>query len=138
MGGLEFLKNLQKLLDLRGILHDVDPVCDLEDLEVGQVGCLSEKLLDSWPAVQPLILKDRSVLEALLERLEGKKVLSLTQFYSVDFSQSRIRVKKVRFKQTHNQGLRGLLLTVSWDLHAYYDTLEGVLSTLWFLRERKR
>ena len=92
MGGLELLKNLEKLLDLRGILHDVDPVRDLEDLEVGQVGCLSEKLLDCWPAVRPLILKDRSVLKALLERLEGKKVWSLTQFYSVDISQSRISV----------------------------------------------
>ena len=44
------------------------------------------------------------------------QVWSLTQFYSVDFSKSRIDVKKVRFQQTHNQGLRQLLLTVSWDL----------------------
>ena len=28
------------------------------------------------------------------------------------------RCKKVRFLQTHNQGLRQLLLTVSWDLRA--------------------
>ena len=41
----------------------------------------------------------------------------LTQFYSVDFSKSRI-VVKVRVLQTHNQGLRQLLLTVSWDLRA--------------------
>ena len=34
---------------------------------------------------------------------------------SVVFSQSRIGVKKVRFQQTHNQGSRQLLLTVSWD-----------------------
>ena len=40
---------------------------------------------------------------------------SLTQFYSVDFSQSRIGVKKC---MTHNEGLRQLLLTVSWDLCA--------------------
>ena len=46
------------------------------------------------------------------------QVWSLTQFYSVDFSKSRIDVKKVRFQQTHNQGLRQLLLTVSWDLRA--------------------
>ena len=45
------------------------------------------------------------------------QVWSLTQLYSVDFSKSRIGVKKVRFQQTHNQGLRQLLLTVSWDLH---------------------
>ena len=44
------------------------------------------------------------------------QVWSLTQFYSVDFSKSRIDV--VRFQQTHNQGLRQLLLTVSWDLRA--------------------
>ena len=69
------MKNLEKFLDLRGILYDVDPVRNLEDLEVGQVGCLSEKLLDSWPAVHPLIPKDRSVLKALLERLEREKGL---------------------------------------------------------------
>ena len=46
------------------------------------------------------------------------QVWSLTQFYSVDFYQSRIGVKKVRFQQTPNQGLRQLLLTVPWDLRA--------------------
>ena len=47
--------------------------------------------------------------------MTGKlQVWSLTQFYSVDFSQSTIGL--VRFQQTHNQGLRQLLLTVSWDL----------------------
>ena len=33
------------------------------------------------------------------------QVWSLTQFYSVDFSQSRISGKQVCFQQTHNQGL---------------------------------
>ena len=28
------------------------------------------------------------------------------------------RCKKVRSQQTHNQGLRPMLFTVSWDLHA--------------------
>ena len=46
------------------------------------------------------------------------QVWSLTQFYSVDFSKSRIGVKKVRFQQTYNQGLRQLYLTVSWVLRA--------------------
>ena len=46
------------------------------------------------------------------------QVLSLTQLYSVDFTKSRIGIKKVRFQQTHNQGLCQLLLTVSWDLRA--------------------
>ena len=45
------------------------------------------------------------------------EVWSLTQFYSVDFSKLRSSVK-IRFQQTHNQGLRQLLLTVSWDLRA--------------------
>ena len=30
----------------------------------------------------------------------------------------RDQCKKVRFQQTHNQGLRQLLLTLSWDLRA--------------------
>ena len=34
------------------------------------------------------------------------------------FSQPSIGVKKVCFQQTYNQGLRQLLLTVSWDLRA--------------------
>ena len=42
------------------------------------------------------------------------QVWSLTRFYSVDFSKSRIDVKKCVF----NKGLRQLLLTVSWDLRA--------------------
>ena len=45
--------------------------------------------------------------------VSAHQVWSLTHFYSIDFSQSRISVKKVRFQQTHNQGLRQLLLTVS-------------------------
>ena len=58
------------------------------------------------------------------------QVWSLTQFYSVDFSKSRINVKKVRFQQTHNQGLRQLLLTVSLDLRASRGTPDGVLVSL--------
>ena len=46
-----------------------------------------------------------------------QQVWSLTQFYSVDFSKSRINLKKCVFNK-HNQGLRQLLLTVSWDLRA--------------------
>ena len=46
------------------------------------------------------------------------QVWSLTQFYSVDSSQSRNGVKEVRFQQTHNQGLRQLLLTASLDISA--------------------
>ena len=45
------------------------------------------------------------------------QVWSLTQLYSIDFSQSKISVK-VCFQQTHNQGFCQLLLTVSWDLRA--------------------
>ena len=49
------------------------------------------------------------------------QVWSLTQFYTVDFSHSRIGVQsmidaKVRFKQ--NQGLRQLFLMMSWDHRA--------------------
>ena len=46
------------------------------------------------------------------------QVWSITQFHPLDFSQSRIGVKKVRYQQTHNQGLRQMFLTVSWDLRA--------------------
>ena len=46
------------------------------------------------------------------------QVWSLTPFYSVDFSQIKDRCKQVSFQQTHNQSLRQLLLTVSWNLPA--------------------
>ena len=46
------------------------------------------------------------------------QVWSLTQFYSVGFSKSRIDVKKVRLQQTYNHGLHQLLLMMSLDLHA--------------------
>ena len=41
---------------------------------------------------------------------------SITQFYSVDISKSRISIEKYVFQQTHYQGLRQVFLTVSWDL----------------------
>ena len=56
-------------------------------------------------------------LKSLIE-VKSYKVWSPTQFLYVDFSKSTISVKKVRFQQTHNQGLCQLLLTVSWDLRA--------------------
>ena len=58
------------------------------------------------------------------------KVWSLTQFYSVDFSVSRLGVDKVRFQQTHNQGLRQLFLSVFWDLLAYRTTPDSVLVSM--------
>ena len=47
------------------------------------------------------------------------KVWPLTQFYSVNFSQSRISVK-VCSLQTHNRGLRQLFSTVSLAVDALY------------------
>ena len=40
------------------------------------------------------------------------------------------RCIKVRFQQTHNQSLRQLLLTVSWDLRALRATPDGVFVSL--------
>ena len=47
-----------------------------------------------------------------------EQVWSLTQFYSVDFSQSRIGVNECVFNKRIIKVLRQLLLTVSWDLRA--------------------
>ena len=54
----------------------------------------------------------------------------------MDFSQWRI--KKVHFQQTHNQSLRQLFLTVSWDLCAQRDTPDGVLVSLQFWKQCMR
>ena len=48
----------------------------------------------------------------------AEQVWSLTQFYSVDFSKSRIDVKKRVFNKRTIKVSRQLLLTVSWDLRA--------------------
>ena len=50
--------------------------------------------------------------------LDLEQVWSLTQLYSVLTFHNQGSCKKVHFQQTHNQGLRQLLLTVSWDLRA--------------------
>ena len=49
----------------------------------------------------------------LVHACHEKQVWSQTQLYSVEFSQSRISVRKVCFQQTQKQGLHQLLLTVS-------------------------
>ena len=82
--------------------------------------CFSRVLWGSGPAVNFQALSQGLLLSPQGRSREAgwDQVWSLTQFYSVEFSKSRIDVKKVRFQQTHNQGLRQLLLTVSWDLNA--------------------
>ena len=62
--------------------------------------------------------------ERLPEPANGQ-VLSLTRFYSVGFSQSIIGVKKCNYSL--NQGLRQLLLTVSWDLFTHHNTPDSIL-----------
>ena len=49
---------------------------------------------------------------------DADQVWSLTPFYSVYFSQSRIGVKKCVFNKHTIKVSRQLLLTVSWDLRA--------------------
>ena len=56
------------------------------------------------------LMKSREGLHS--SRTDHKQVWSLTQLHSVDFSKSRIGVKKVCLQQMHNQGWRQLLLTV--------------------------
>ena len=60
----------------------------------------------------------------------AQQVWSLTPLYSVDFSQSRIGVTKVRFQQTHNLGLHQLFWTVFWELLAYRGTPYSVFVSL--------
>ena len=65
------------------------------------------ELVDS----ETLAFEDK-LIEMLLEGL----VTNFTLFCGV-FTINH-QCKKVRFQQTHNQSLRQLLLSVSWDLHA--------------------
>ena len=48
---------------------------------------------------------------------------------------ARPQQKQVRFLQTHNQGLRKLFLTVSWDLCAQCGTPDRVLVSLQFRKQ---
>ena len=92
------------------VVYATKHTCD----EVSLSGDDPLSVVVSWGAETGVEVEGVPVLEVLCLQ----QVRSLSQFYSVDFSQSRIGVKKVRFQQTHNQGLRQLLLTVSWDLCA--------------------
>ena len=75
----------------------------------------AELLVSDWQVDMSPSEDEDMLLDWSLEVIEAveaaaAQVWSLSQFYSVDFSQSRISVKKVRFQQTHNQGLRKLFL----------------------------
>ena len=78
--------------------------------------------------------KGEALLSGLTDEIEGDgadaveaQVWSLTQFYSVDFSLSRIGVKKC---VNNNQGLRQLLLTASLYLCSSGNNARGVLRAL--------
>ena len=86
----------------------------------------SSKLIDFWWAVN-----SRQFLADLLESLLGlidcgtgggragiAPGLVTNSILFCSIFKIKDRCKKVRFLQTHNQGLRQLLLTVSWDLGA--------------------
>ena len=79
----------------------------------------SEKEFIDDTAASSLIELSRSSRGQTEERSHRRsptqQVWSLTQFYTFKIKD---RCKQVRFQQTHNQGLRKSLLTVSWDLRA--------------------
>ena len=64
------------------------------------------------------------------------------QFYFFQKISKLFKIKdwcqKVRFQQTHNQGLLQLFLTVSWDLRAQRGTPDSVLVSLQFQKQRTR
>ena len=81
---------------------------------------LESKLLEKVYDRYQVSLSDMQVIVGRVKdnwkhaHLRGSsQVWSLTHCYFGDFSQSRINCEKVCFQQTHNQGLRQLLLTVS-------------------------
>ena len=80
-----------------------------EDTIFDVVGCLE------FDPGLPTPKRHRQYLRSIAQ---FHQVWSLTQFCSVDFSKSRIGVKKCVFNKRTNEGLRQLLLTVSWDLRA--------------------
>ena len=61
--------------------------------------------------------------EAVWRERATSQVWALTQFYSVDYSQSRIRVKKMC-----NPGPRQPFLTVSWDIRSQRGTPDSKVS----------
>ena len=57
------------------------------------------------------------VIASLAMAVMMDQVWLLAQFYSVDFSKSRVSVKKCVFNKRTIKVLRQLFSTVSWDLH---------------------
>ena len=78
---------------------------------------LADLVLQEQPPLRRKKL-EHLIYEYVHRRTITRYPVTIKQFYSLEFSQSRIRVQKVSFQQTHIQGLLQLLLTVSWDLRA--------------------
>ena len=57
----------------------------------------------------------------------GLAIITILLFLYFKFLERR---REVRFKQTHNQGLRQLFLKVSWDLCAQFGTADCVFFSL--------
>ena len=107
------------LADWTGVLFShFDPVCLgtyplLLDLQVFRV---------KEAAMELQILRVRCMLNISLKQI-GYKLKNLPGLVTNSIIYCRLfkikdRCKQVRFQHTNNQGLRQLLLTVSWDLRA--------------------
>ena len=81
-----------------------------------------QKKMNKWPHLvvyhfdQVLVEPGFLDLNAGHVRPGGHQAKSLTQFYSVDFSQPMIGVKKCIFNKHINQSFHQLFLMVSWEL----------------------
>ena len=71
---------------------------------------LADLVLQEQPPLRRKKL-EHLIYEYVHRRTITRYVATTKQFYCLEFSQSRIRVQKVRFQQTHIQGLLQLLLT---------------------------
>ena len=70
--------------------------------------------------------------------LTRRQVRSQTQFYSVDFSLSRIGVKKCLFYKRTIKVCSSCYFTASWDLQDYCSTPNWVLPSLKLWKQRTR
>ena len=126
------LVNIQNVIQVvaedserKGMFEDSVRLYDLAKMHEKTIELLN-KLLAQVITQQnvPESRRDRLQVRPLFFSLRFVQVWSLTQFYSVDFAKSRINVK-VCFQQTHNQGLRQYLLTVSLYLCSTGSNAQG-------------
>ena len=121
---VEKLAKMQQLGALLWIEQSGPRLSSLEQVEVASPLARTQLWRVSYGQEVTIVVVVVVVVKVLMVRCQAGEVQvwSLTQFYSVGFSQSRIRETKVCFLYKHIKGLLHMFMIVSWDVWALLGT----------------